>query len=71
MILKDALKKFEVEGAISILVDVDGEPTALSEANIAGGLCECCSEICDTDNLEVIKVVNIESMQVVYEREVK
>jgi hypothetical protein len=54
---------------ISILVKHNGEHFSLSERNFNYGFCDCCGDYSMSGDMPVEKVVDLETMEVLYVRE--
>lgn len=67
MLYKEAMRQFNTDDTVCILVKTIDGVKALSESNFEGGCCGCCQECTVHDNLEVIRVVDLNDMQVLYE----
>lgn len=72
MNLDEAIEQFEPHDneSISILVRDKNKTRALSSRNLALGYCGCCNSGPELYpwNQEVLRVVNIETMEVIYEK---
>ena len=67
MNLKEAFTAFNTDKTVCILIkDKSGEKYAISEANFDGGVCGCCGELSLSDETEVIRVFDIETMEQFY-----
>lgn len=66
---KEASNKFNTDNTVCIVVETKDGLRALSEHNFAGGICGCCKYCDDDDDLIVNKVVNMESMEILYQKE--
>ena len=64
----EALRSFNTDNTVCILVETKDGLRALSEHNFAGGVCSCCNGCESDDSLTVVKVVDLETMEVFYER---
>lgn len=62
----EALNKFEMFDSVSILLRIDGELISMSGHNFLGGVCDCCQDCSDDNDLEVVRVVDLETMEVFY-----
>lgn len=62
----EALSKFEISDSVSVLLRIDGNLVSLSEHNLNGGTCSCCKGCSDDDDLEVVRVVDLETMEIFY-----
>ncbi len=67
MLYKEVFEKFCIENTIVVLVKTKVGLRALSEHNFAGGTCGCCKGCSDDDDLEVVRVVDVETMETFYE----
>ncbi len=63
---KEVFEKFGTDNTVVVVVKTDDGVRALSEHNFAGGLCGCCKGCSDDDNLEVIRVLDAETMEIFY-----
>ena len=65
---KNIPKKYLTETS-TILVESNNKQYALSEFNTEGGVCDCCFALGgDMDDLDVIRVVNMATMEVLYQK---
>ena len=67
MLYKEALEQFNTDDTVCILVKTEEGVKVLSEHNFEGGCCGCCKGCSDDGDLEVIRVVDLNDMQVFYE----
>jgi len=63
----EALAQFNTDSTISILVKTKGGLRVLSEHNFSGGVCNCCRGCDADDSLEVVRVIDVETMEVFWE----
>lgn len=62
------ITNFGESSPLSVLVDTEEGPVSLSAVNLSGGVCDCCTELHNTEDLDVIRIVNLENMEVIYEK---
>jgi hypothetical protein len=67
MNLKEAFDKFDTSDTVSILVNTKQGMRALSGVNMMGGVCGCCQEVDARDDLEVLRVVDLATMEVFFD----
>lgn len=63
---REALKAFNTEDTICIVVRTKDGLRALTENNFAGGCCGCCKNCETSDDLIVERVVDLATMEVFY-----
>ncbi len=63
----EVFKNFDTANTVCVLVKTDDGLRALSQHNFAGGCCGCCKGCDDDDNLEVERVVDLETMEVLFQ----
>ena len=66
MTYDEAYEKYGDDENVSILVDTKDGIKALSYHNYIGGVCDCCLSLKIYENPNVIKVVNIETMKILF-----
>ena len=68
MKLRAAYIKYDFKDVSILITDTKGELIAVSEANSLGGYCSCCCDGTINDECEVVRVVDLSTMDVLYER---
>lgn len=68
---EQALSKFNTDNTVGILVKTKSGERLLSEYNFDGGCCGCCKGCDSDDHLEVIRVVDVSTMELFYDKESK
>lgn len=63
---REAFEKFNTDNTVCIVVRTKDGIRALAEHNFNGGVCGCCQGCDSSDNLTVEKVVDLETMTVLY-----
>lgn len=63
----EAFKAFNTDNTVGILVKTKHGNRLMSEHNFTGGTCECCKGCQADDNLEVLRVIDVNTMEVLYE----
>ena len=54
--------------SIATVVKIDGATVVLASNNHLGGVCDCCTDCIVSDDTEVLKVVDMETMEVLYSK---
>ena len=68
---ENAVKKFLDMESISILIEIKDKIKAVSKHNFEGGHCNCCEGFSQYDeDLKVIKVVDLLTMEVLFDDEI-
>lgn len=65
----EAINNFDCSDTVSILVETEEGQKSMSEHNFYGGVCDCCEGFDNDDNLEVIRVVDLQTMEIFYDKE--
>lgn len=68
MKVRDICDTYEL-AKIAVLVKNGGEAVALAYTNLEGGDCDCCKVLYDAGDKEVLRVVNVETMEILYQKE--
>ena len=64
----EALKKFNTDETVCIVVETEDGLKVVSDYNFCGGVCSCCHGFTASNNLEVVRVVDMATMDVFYEK---
>ena len=64
---KEAREKFNTDNTVCIVVETKDGLKALTENNFEGGSCSCCRGYDYDDNLTVMRVVDMATMEILYE----
>jgi hypothetical protein len=67
MNIEDAIKKYCEFDSIVYSIEHDDKIIALSNVNIAGGVCSCCSKLY-VEHQEVVNIIDMETMEILYSR---
>jgi len=68
MIYDEAHQRFNTDSTVSILVKTKDGLRVMSENNFGGGTCSCCYGCDSGDDLEVVRVIDVATMEVLWER---
>lgn len=63
----EAFKAFNTDHTVGILVKTKDGNRLMSDYNFVGGTCACCLGCDSDDNLEVLRVIDVNTMEVLYE----
>ncbi len=70
MIVQEAVAKYEDNPMISIIIRTkDNKLKSASCMNYLGGVCDCCKEHYHFDDMTVHKIVDLNTLEVIYEED--
>ena len=67
MNFKEAIRDFCLDNTVSVLLKTKDGLRTLSENNFSGGACGCCEGCESSDDLEVVRIVDLETMEILYD----
>ena len=71
MKFKEAIEKYDWETIAILVEDKKGQRIVVSKSNLEGGVCGCCHEYEIDDDAKVLRIVDMEDMEVIYGSEGK
>ena len=71
MKFKEAISKYDWETIAILVEDKNGQRIAVSNSNLEGGICGCCEEYDIDDDARVLRIIDMENMEVLYGTEGK